>query len=53
MNGWDLLTWVMAAILAGGSLLVFIFFLRDVRAIWHGPATEGRGEHPPEARNKP
>lgn len=34
MNPWDLFTWVMAAVLGVGSLVVFVFFLRDARRIW-------------------
>ncbi len=33
MNGWDLLTWVMALLLAGSAIVMFAYFLRDARVI--------------------
>ena len=33
MNGWDLFTWIMAAVLGVGAVLVFGFFLRDLRGL--------------------
>jgi hypothetical protein len=29
VNGWDLLTWLAAASLAGSASVIFVFFLRD------------------------
>jgi hypothetical protein len=34
MNGWDVLTWVMALVLGLGAIIVFGFFLRDAGRIW-------------------
>jgi hypothetical protein len=34
MNGWDVLTWTALLILAVGSVVVFVLFLRDVWRIW-------------------
>jgi hypothetical protein len=33
VNGWDLLTWLAAASLAGSAIVIFVFFLRDAGAI--------------------
>jgi hypothetical protein len=33
MNGWDLFTWAMIAVLAVGSLAVFLAFLVDAREL--------------------
>lgn len=33
MNPWDLLTWVSAFALAASGIVIFAFFLRDVRGI--------------------
>jgi hypothetical protein len=33
MNGWDLLTWLMSALLAGSAVVIFLLFLRDARGI--------------------
>lgn len=37
MNGWDLFTWIMIVVLGAGSVVVFAFFLRDVKGILKGP----------------
>ena len=34
MNGWDLLTWVAAGLLAGSAVTIFAFFARDARKIF-------------------
>jgi len=36
MNGWDLFTWLNAAVLAGAAVVIFSFFLRDARGILIG-----------------
>ncbi len=36
MNGWDLFTWLNAAVLAGAAVIIFSFFLRDARGILIG-----------------
>ena len=33
MSGWELFTWFNVGVLAGGSALVFAFFVRDVSKI--------------------
>lgn len=33
MNGWDLFTWIMILVLAGGATGVFVFFLADLRGV--------------------
>jgi hypothetical protein len=33
VNGWNLFTWLMAALLAGSALVIFVLFLRDARGI--------------------
>ncbi len=33
MNPWDVFTWVCSVALAGSGVLIFGFFLRDVRGI--------------------
>lgn len=33
MNGWDLFTWISAAVLAISALVIFGYFLRDARGI--------------------
>ena len=45
MNGWDLFTWINVVVLGGGSLVVFGFFLRDVKGVLRGMHGEGP---PPE-----
>ena len=40
MNGWDLFTWICAAVLLLSSILIFIFFLRDAREILQGERDE-------------
>jgi hypothetical protein len=42
MNGWDLFTWAMVLLLGGGAIVIFAFYLRDVRAV-----LRGRGDRPP------
>jgi len=42
MNGWDLFTWLMSALLAGSAVVIFVLFLGDARAILE------RVEHPEE-----
>lgn len=34
MNRWDWLTWISVAVLGPGALIIFVFFLRDLRGIW-------------------
>jgi hypothetical protein len=34
MNPWDLFTWIAAVVLAGGAVVIFIFFLRDAGEIF-------------------
>ena len=34
MTRWDWLTWIGVAVLGPGALVIFVFFLRDLRAIW-------------------
>lgn len=36
MNGWDLFTWCMVVLLSAGAVVIFIFFLRDIRSIVDG-----------------
>jgi hypothetical protein len=36
MNGWDVFTWTMVVILAGGAFIVFGFFLKDVGGVLRG-----------------
>ncbi len=33
MNGWDLLTWIMATGMLAGVAAIFVGFLRDARGI--------------------
>ena len=33
MNGWDLFTWIMALVLAGSAIVIFVYFLRDAGEI--------------------
>jgi hypothetical protein len=33
MNGWDLFTWIMIVVLAGGSTAVFLLFLAELRSV--------------------
>ena len=33
MNGWDLATWLSAAVLAVSTVVIFVLFLRDARSI--------------------
>ncbi len=33
MNGWDLFTWIMALVLAGSAIVIFVYFLRDAGGI--------------------
>ena len=34
MNGWDLITWIAAVLLAGSAVTIFVFFMRDAREIF-------------------
>lgn len=34
MNPWDVVTWLSSAALAVSAVLIFAFFLRDVRSIF-------------------
>lgn len=34
MSGWELFTWCSVGVLAAGPLLVLVFFLRDLPALW-------------------
>lgn len=45
MNGWDLFTWINVVVLGLGSLVVFAFFLRDIRGVLRG--MQGGGASPP------
>jgi len=36
MNGWDLFTWINAAVLIVSSVVIFLFFLRDSRELLQG-----------------
>ena len=36
MNGWDLFTYISAALLAGSAITIFAFFLKDAREIFRG-----------------
>lgn len=36
MTGWELFTWINVAILAGGSLVVFAGFVRDLPDLLRG-----------------
>jgi len=36
VNGWDLFTWLNAAVLAGAAVVIFSFFLRDAKGILIG-----------------
>lgn len=40
MNGWDLLTYLMCAVLAVSAIVIFALFLRDARGIIDGSAAE-------------
>jgi hypothetical protein len=33
MSGWELFTWITVAILGGGSIIVFILFVKDISQI--------------------
>ena len=45
MNGWDVFTWIAAALLAGSAVTVFAFFLKDARKIFQGGRVDsGDGE---------
>jgi len=33
MNAWDVFTYIMAAILGGGSLVIFVAFLFDLKEV--------------------
>ena len=41
MNGWDVFTWFNAAVLTVGTVLIFIFFLRDAAKVFD---REGRSD---------
>ncbi len=36
MNGWDLFTYISAAILSGSAVVIFAFFMKDARKIFRG-----------------
>lgn len=40
MNGWDLFTYLMCALLASSAIVIFILFLRDARSIIEGSAAQ-------------
>ncbi len=40
MNGWEIFTWICVVILGLGSIIVFIFFLKDISQI-----LKGAGKH--------
>lgn len=45
MSGWEVFTWINVAILAAGSLLVFLGFVRDL------PDLLRRTNHPEDDRD--
>jgi hypothetical protein len=47
MNGWDLLTWFMAFVLAGSAVLLFVYFLRDAGNILTMDERSERGAREP------
>ena len=49
MNRWDWLTWISVAVLGPGALIIFVFFLRDLKAIWRTLSRNRDTEekHPP------
>jgi len=44
MNGWDLFTWLNAAVLGGAAVVIFGFFLRDAKGILIGQRCEDDSE---------
>ena len=40
MNGWDLITWIAAALLAGMAVTIFAFFAKDARKIIQGDSAD-------------
>ena len=44
MNGWDLFTWIAAALLAASAITIFAFFVRDAREIFQGERTDRSDE---------
>jgi len=42
MNPWDIFTYVMVVLLAGGAMVIFGFFLRDLGGVLKGQV--GRGD---------
>jgi len=36
MNPWDIFTYLMVVVLAGGALIIFGFFLRDLKGVLKG-----------------
>ena len=43
MNGWDLFTWINAAVLAVSAVWIFAFFVRDARAIMREEREDDEG----------
>jgi hypothetical protein len=41
MNGWDLFTYMMVVLLAGGAIVIFGFFLKDVGGVLKGQVGDG------------
>ena len=53
MNGWDAFTWLSAATLMGSAVVIFGFFLRDVKSILkherrNSPEEAGEDEESPD-----
>jgi hypothetical protein len=42
MNGWDLFTWAMVVLLAGGATVIFVLFLKDVGGVLRGSSKDPR-----------
>jgi hypothetical protein len=43
VNGWDLLTWIAAAVLAVSAVTIFALFVKDARKIYRQKES-GRGD---------
>ena len=44
MNPWDIFTWCMVVLLAGGAVVIFGLFLRDVGGVLKGQAGRRDGD---------
>ncbi len=40
MNGWDLFTWIAAALLAASAVTIFAFFAKDARKLFREDLTD-------------